>query len=218
MRLYISFNALRKTKTKQKVTVLYPPYRQILTHVTWKDLNASGLASHGSKEAPSVALYEQWWCIVGVYKTRNVLDNVSFMKFVFPTAVKILAPCRHVGEFQRVEEAYCVHLFFYPKRAGLFLKPPTTSDVVLLKNNTICRKWAIWQNVTLFLVNSLHFFFICHLKLYTGCSITASFNKMREEDKCLDRITVSSNAHSRQTCRKVCRKNFLPPVYEYAGE
>jgi len=60
------------------------------------------------------------------------------MNFEFPKAAKILAPCRHVGEFQRAEEAYYVRLFFTLKEQDIFLKPPTTSLAVLFKKNTIC--------------------------------------------------------------------------------
>lgn len=135
-----------------------------------------------------MALHEQWCCIVRLYKTRNVLDNVNFMNFEFPTAVKILAPCRHVDEFQRIEEVYCVHLFFYPKRTGYFLETTYHITCCFTQEEHNMRKVSNLTKVTLFLFHSLHFFPF----VITGCSTTASFNKLRDEEKCLDRITVSS--------------------------
>jgi hypothetical protein len=131
-------------------------------HHTDRYFNASTLASHGSKWGPSVVLHEQWWCIVGLYKNGNVPDSVIFMNFVFPTDVEILAPCRHVGEFIRIEEAYWVHLCFYPKRPGYFLETIHHITCCFTQEEHNKREVSDLTKVTLFLVNSLHFFFICH--------------------------------------------------------
>jgi len=39
-------------------------------------------------------------------KPETFLAMLVLRNFEFPKATKILAPCRHVGEFQRIEEAY----------------------------------------------------------------------------------------------------------------
>jgi len=99
----------------------------------------------------------------GTFLTMLVLRN-----FEFPKASKILAPCRRVGEFQRIEETYCVHLLFYPKRAGYFLETTYHIRCCFIQEEHNMRELS---DLTLFLVNSLHFFFPFVIRNYIPAAV-----------------------------------------------